>query len=403
MHVDVAAASAHCEVCGKSWDLMQLAREIHGVGTALTKFKRSCDELLKETLVPAAAPQDGTSTAECTAAADPGPAPDPAAPPENAEPRRDFPSIDPEFSILVPPATDEERDGLRTSIAEHGCRDALVVWKDKDEYILLDGHTRLAICRELGVEFKTIAYPFADRAAAMAWIITNALARRNLTKQQASDLRGKRYLAERKDPKDTLKQNAPPCQIGEAAPAACPDASPDVLGAPELTAEKIARETGVSPRTILRDAEYSRHLDKIGAAAGPEARAAIVADKVKVTRDQVRELAAAGADVAAAFDRLSHNQRKKTGFGEASRRAASRPDGCSKINKVAARLASLIARFATCGACETDRTRLSSLWTLRREIDALDAALDAPAGAAPLRADLAEPPAGAHCARDARS
>lgn len=84
--------------------------------------------------------------------------------------------IDPEFQALIPPLGAEELQQLEANIAKDKCRDPLVVWGD----ILIDGHNRYEICTRLGLKFKTVAMEFADRTAAILWIIDNQFGRRNL-------------------------------------------------------------------------------------------------------------------------------------------------------------------------------------------------------------------------------
>jgi len=72
-----------------------------------------------------------------------------------------------------------------------------------------------------------------DRKTAINWVIDNQLSRRNLDPFEASVLRGKKYLLEKKEigrPKEQLCKN---CTIS--------------------TKDKISQETGVSPRTIIYD------------------------------------------------------------------------------------------------------------------------------------------------------
>ena len=84
--------------------------------------------------------------------------------------------IDREYKELIPPLTPEERAGLETSLIAEGCRDALVVWNG----VIIDGHNRYEICKEHGIEFKTIEKSFSDKDAAKVWIIENQFSRRNL-------------------------------------------------------------------------------------------------------------------------------------------------------------------------------------------------------------------------------
>lgn len=107
--------------------------------------------------------------------------------------------IDPEFKKLIPPLVPDEKDRLRANLKRDGCRDALVVWEE--EGILLDGHNRLEICEEEGIEYRTATISLPDRTAAEIWILENQVGRRNLSKSQfavlALDLR-KRYADDAK-------------------------------------------------------------------------------------------------------------------------------------------------------------------------------------------------------------
>lgn len=84
--------------------------------------------------------------------------------------------IDNEFKALIPPLTEDERNGLEQSLLNEGCRDALVLWGD----ILIDGHNRYEICTKHGIPYTTIQKEFADRDEAIQWIILNQFGRRNL-------------------------------------------------------------------------------------------------------------------------------------------------------------------------------------------------------------------------------
>lgn len=84
--------------------------------------------------------------------------------------------IDREFKELIPSLAPEERAGLEKSLIEEGCRDALIVWNG----VIVDGHNRYEICKEYGIEFKTIEKKFPDKDAAKVWIIENQFSRRNL-------------------------------------------------------------------------------------------------------------------------------------------------------------------------------------------------------------------------------
>lgn len=92
--------------------------------------------------------------------------------------------IDKEFQSLIPPLTEDEYNGLESSILSEGCRDALVLWGD----ILIDGHNRYQICRQHGILFETVQRNFASRDDAKLWMMQNQLARRNLTDFQRIEI-----------------------------------------------------------------------------------------------------------------------------------------------------------------------------------------------------------------------
>jgi hypothetical protein len=102
-------------------------------------------------------------------------------------------AIDPEFKVLIPPLSREEKAQLEANLREQGCRDALVVWKGHN--LLIDGHNRYEICLQHGIEFQTREIDLPSREAVRDWIIDNQLGRRNLTPEMVSYLRGKQYNA----------------------------------------------------------------------------------------------------------------------------------------------------------------------------------------------------------------
>lgn len=84
--------------------------------------------------------------------------------------------IDKDFKSLIPPLQREEYEQLEASLKSEGCRDPLVLWNS----FIIDGHNRFEICTRLGIEFKTVAREFPDRAAVKLWMIDNQMGRRNL-------------------------------------------------------------------------------------------------------------------------------------------------------------------------------------------------------------------------------
>lgn len=81
-----------------------------------------------------------------------------------------------DFKALIPPLSEDERDGLEQSILEHGCRDALLTWNGW----IVDGHNRFEICEGNGIEYRTQEMEFEDDGAVKIWMIRNQFGRRNL-------------------------------------------------------------------------------------------------------------------------------------------------------------------------------------------------------------------------------
>jgi len=148
--------------------------------------------------------------------------------------------IDKEFQALIPPLSAEEKSQLEENIKTEGCRDTLITWKG----ILLDGHNRFEICERLNIPFRKMEIDLPDRDAAEDWIDKNQLGRRNLTPDQMSLLRGRRYnRAKRQDGGHGDQKSG------------CQNDTPNA-------AKKLAKEHGVSPATIKRDGKIAAFLDE---------------------------------------------------------------------------------------------------------------------------------------------
>lgn len=154
--------------------------------------------------------------------------------------------IDPEFKTLIPPLSSEERAQLEANILRDGCRDPLVVWNG----LLLDGHNRYEICRQHGIGFNIVEIDLPDRDAAEDWVDANQLGRRNLTPDQASLLRGRRYNRTKK----ARGFEEPGPGRGKTLAQSEPSFS---------TAEKLADTHGVSPATIKRDGQFAAAVDAL--------------------------------------------------------------------------------------------------------------------------------------------
>jgi hypothetical protein len=108
-----------------------------------------------------------------------------------------------------------------------------------------------------------------DREEAINWIIENQLGRRNLTTEQKSYLRGKRYIQEK--------------TTGHGKAADQDD--------PQETAERLGRHYGVGPATVKRDAAFAEAVDVLDEEVRQDIRETILKHQrngtQKVTKKQV--------------------------------------------------------------------------------------------------------------------
>ncbi len=96
--------------------------------------------------------------------------------------------INDEFRELIPSLSDSEYAELEQSILAEGCREALVVWNGT----IVDGHNRYEICTKHGIPLRTREVQFASEDEAKLWIISNQLARRNISEYARFELVEKR-------------------------------------------------------------------------------------------------------------------------------------------------------------------------------------------------------------------
>lgn len=180
-------------------------------------------------------------------------------------------TIDPEFAALCPPLTQEERATLEHSLTREGCRDPLLLWHEGAQYRMLDGHNRYAICLQHTLDFTTQVLPLANRAEAVNWIIANQLGRRNLTTEQKSYLRGKRYHAEKQQGART-------------------DLTSHHFDA-KLTRQRLAEEYKVGVSTIDRDGAFAEAVDTLEAHVRQDIRNAVLQRQDRVQGTMTKQQA----------------------------------------------------------------------------------------------------------------
>lgn len=180
--------------------------------------------------------------------------------------------IDEKFAAAIAPLSTEEYTMLEENVVRDGCRDPFVVWEE--EGILLDGHNRKRICDVHELDYPDfIQLPFPNREAAADWIDANQLGRRNLNPDARSLLRGRRYNRLKKPRGGDRKSKGKSCTLVEP------------------TADTLAEEHGVSPRTIKNDAKFADAVDE-AKAENPDIEQQVVSGEVKkadVIRDAKRK------------------------------------------------------------------------------------------------------------------
>ncbi len=176
--------------------------------------------------------------------------------------------IESKFKELLMPLSKENLTGLESDIIKNGCLAPLIVWEEQDT--LLDGHNRLEICTRHGITYEVKAVSFEGFQGAYNWIIDNQLSRRNVSLQEASYLRGKRYNAEKKAPYRPENKG--------------------ITVTPLKTSEKIAKDLHISEPTIYRDAKYAEAIDKLET-DNPGIKAELLNKDTKVTKKDVVKIA----------------------------------------------------------------------------------------------------------------
>jgi hypothetical protein len=158
---------------------------------------------------------------------------------------------------------------LFSQLVDEGCRDKVIVWRGHD--IVVDGHNRVRICREQQIPFQVKETSFSDRGEAEAWIIDNQLARRNLDAAERMYLVGRKYRNEKQrhggqKPADGGKGTADGGRgtaggeearsVSEGSGTICHSAQS------AKTAQRIAAEEGLSPRTVRNAEKFADAVDQ---------------------------------------------------------------------------------------------------------------------------------------------
>lgn len=138
---------------------------------------------------------------------------------------------------------------------------------------IVDGHNRYAICRKHNIEFTTCEQEFPSRSAAKIWMIDEQTKRRNINELTRAYLIGTRHEEEKNISIGRPKLSHSDSIIGDNS-----------------TRDKISSQSGVSPKTVQRAAEFSRALNKVVENTGIK-RTSILSGLLKSTMKDIVTLA----------------------------------------------------------------------------------------------------------------
>lgn len=204
-----------------------------------------------------------------------------------------------ELRSLIPPLSTEEYTQLESNILAHGCQTPLQLWQtpkqnlgieasssDEIAYVLIDGHNRFKICTDHNLPFEIYQLSFDSIKDAKDYMINLQLGRRNLSPTQIAYFRGLRYNNEKADKNANLLkgQNDPSKKNAEHLL----DDSLKGQNVPSKlsTAERLAEEYKVNPKTIKRDAEFAKGLEKLQ----PDLRNKILDGSIKIDKSTIQEI-----------------------------------------------------------------------------------------------------------------
>lgn len=172
----------------------------------------------------------------------------------------------PELKKHISCLSNEEKELLEENILKDGIRNPLTVWRvpldfdidaPEGKFILIDGHNRLGIAQEHGIEFETHIYEgnFDSLESIKDWMEREALGQRNLSPAVQSLYRGRIY---------NRRKNSHGGERGNQHTILARDQN-DPL---PKTADLVAKELNVSAPTIKRDGQYANSVETISDLTG---------------------------------------------------------------------------------------------------------------------------------------
>jgi DNA modification methylase len=172
---------------------------------------------------------------------------------ETSLPSTNIIKINPEYSKLVNQLSNAEHEALKSSISNKGLHLPIIVSQDN---VILDGHNRLKICQELGIEPKFEVKEFSDQSQEKEFVIEINLKRRHLNSFQIAELEYKMEEIYKERAKmrslNNLKNVNKEINLSTALPDAIDINKEQEKVETGKVSEIIAKKTGLSPRTYER-------------------------------------------------------------------------------------------------------------------------------------------------------
>lgn len=204
-----------------------------------------------------------------------------------------------ELRSLIPPLSIEEYSQLEANILIHGCQTPLQLWQtpkqslgisasssDEIAYVLIDGHNRFRVCTDHNLPFEIYQLSFDSIKDAKDYMINLQLGRRNLSPTQIAYFRGLRYNNEKADKTENLSKGQNVLSEKNHEEFTNNSSKGQNVPSRNSTAERLAEEYKVNPKTIKRDAEFAKGLEKLQ----PDLRNKILDGSLKIEKSTIQEI-----------------------------------------------------------------------------------------------------------------
>ena len=147
---------------------------------------------------------------------------------------------DPEFTALIQPVMPEALVMLEENLLDRGCQEPILAWGD----IIIDGNKRFEVCTKYHIRYQVKNLDFPNRPAALSYLCSAQLQRKDLSPEYFKYLLGKKYLYDLEAAQD--KEGNP---IGTVIKYD--------------TAHRIASGRNMSLNTIIKYGEMAQAVDRI--------------------------------------------------------------------------------------------------------------------------------------------